>query len=83
MDNIPQKIRDFVLQRDGYACRACNSEDNLTIHHIVYRSYEIDHSPDNLVLLCWEHHRQIHDGFLKVVQVNGNFFFGGKGRIND
>lgn len=75
--NIPDKIKLHVLERDRWSCRGCNSNNQIKLHHIIYRSEGIDHHPDNLVTLCFNCHRRIHDGELKVVCIDGNFFFGG------
>lgn len=73
--DLPKQIRDYVFERDNFSCRSCNSSDNIHPHHIIYRSETINHSPDNLVTVCFKCHRLIHDGKLDVINVNGNFFF--------
>lgn len=78
--NLPKKIRLFVFERDAYMCRSCNDNTGIAPHHITFRSAGGTHSPDNLVTLCFNCHRKVHDGFLLVGQVNGSFFFGGKRR---
>jgi 5-methylcytosine-specific restriction endonuclease McrA len=76
MSDIPDKVRMEVLMRDDYRCRFCNTEENLQPHHIQYVSEGGKDETNNLVTLCFEHHRAIHDGYLTVRVVNGNFFFG-------
>ena len=78
--NLPETIREFVFERDSYMCRSCNSNRGIAPHHILFRSAGGTHNPDNLVTLCFNCHRDVHDGFLKVGVVDGNFFFGGKRR---
>lgn len=79
---ISAETRRLVLERDNWRCRRCGQEDldKLTLHHVVYRSQGGKHGPDNLVTLCWVPcHKMIHDGKLKVANINGNWFFSERG----
>jgi len=78
--NIPKEIVLFVFERDLWACRSCNANTNIMPHHIYPRSQGRDHHPDNLVTLCFNCHRAIHDGDLILRVIDGNYFFGGKKR---
>lgn len=76
--DIPARIRRLVLRRDNYRCRYCGNEntEQLTLHHVQYRSQGGTHDPDNLVTLCYMPcHRKIHDGRLNVILINGHWFF--------
>jgi hypothetical protein len=58
--DIPEETRASVRDRDRHRCRFCGRTDNLHDHHIHYRSERVDHSADNLILLCLEHHDVVH-----------------------
>lgn len=76
--NIPKEWKLYVQERDRWACRRCNDDTEVQLHHIVPRSTFRDHHPDNLIVLCSRCHRAIHDGKIWIyVDDNGNFFFGG------
>lgn len=63
---IPHKVWEYVLDRDGWMCYNSNCinpfgrYDNLTVHHIVYRSHGgLGTDPCNLITLCWPCHEAI------------------------
>lgn len=59
--NIPgwPKLRKSIIERDSYRCRVCASDDlDLEVHHIDYDRANND--PGNLVTLCGDCHRGIH-----------------------
>jgi group II intron reverse transcriptase/maturase len=51
-------VRAEVLERDGYRCQQCGSQDNLDVHHRQARYQGGDDSPENLVTLCEHCHSQ-------------------------
>lgn len=51
-------IREYVLDRDGYACVQCGSTRQLAVHHKDCKKF--NNSPDNLVTLCRSCHAKIH-----------------------
>ncbi len=57
----PPALEQAVLRRDGHCvikgCRAQHGQ----IHHIIWRSRKGPTVIWNLVLVCWRHHRMIHD----------------------
>lgn len=57
---IPRKISDAVKKRHYFQCAWCciNLTDR---HHIVEYSDWWEHSEENLILLCPNCHRQVHD----------------------
>jgi hypothetical protein len=62
-----KKLCTKILQRDGYKCRCCKSRQNLTVHHVVFRSQGGDDAPWNLLTLCNEcHHEGVHDRYLII-----------------
>ena len=56
--------------RDGWKCRCCNFRGNLHAHHIKFRSQGGKDELCNLVTLCANCHRGLHDGklLLEVLQ---------------
>jgi len=55
-----------VRWRDRDRCRVCRSTLGVQVHHIVYRSRGGDHSTENLVCLCFNCHRDVHDHRLTI-----------------
>jgi 5-methylcytosine-specific restriction endonuclease McrA len=53
------KIRQYVQERDKW-CVLCG-EKGEEIHHVVYKNDGGSDTPDNLVLLCKDCHKAIHD----------------------
>ncbi len=55
-------LRRFIAERDG-ACRhpGCNRKANLHAHHIRHWSGGGPTTAENLVMLCDEHHRLVHE----------------------
>jgi hypothetical protein len=51
--------RDMALKRDGYRCRACNSSEDLNVHH---RTYEQRGNEDlnDLTTFCQSCHEHFH-----------------------
>lgn len=44
--------RKEALERDGYKCVLCNSQDRVQVHHIIPYRYSRSHNINNLVCLC-------------------------------
>jgi 5-methylcytosine-specific restriction endonuclease McrA len=64
---IPPKVRAEVLERSKGLCeiphgprigRFPHRADHL--HHILMRSQGGQHTPENLIAVCWEWHAYIH-----------------------
>lgn len=55
-------VRAEIRKRDGERCRWCgrNGSSGLQIHHILYRSQGGPDHHSNLILLCQDHHQQVH-----------------------
>ncbi|MFI5985099.1 HNH endonuclease [Streptomyces sp. NPDC051555] len=49
---IPDSVRAVVLNRDGHACQACHSNENLTLDHIYPWSLGGPDTVENLQTLC-------------------------------
>ena len=72
-----KKKRELVKKRDGYLCRVCLENDELTrdkfnwkkleVHHIVplREDYERRLDEDNLITLCRYHHEEAEKGKIK------------------
>lgn len=60
-----QKKRLEIMQRDGFKCRICDSEEKqLNVHHIIYdKEYEFlwDYPDELLITLCNECHECEHE----------------------
>jgi len=60
----------YVLWRDGYKCQCCKKiKIPLQVHHIVYRSNGGSDHEDNLITLCEQCHKDIHNGTKKLRKV--------------
>jgi len=62
--------REKALKRDGYACRRCDTKDNLTVHHLTRYSKSKDNSLDNLITLCRRCHI-IHEKGYSTLIIDG------------
>lgn len=50
------KLRDKVLNRDGYMCRLCGSNENLEVHHMLAITFGGKSTMKNLITLCADCH---------------------------
>lgn len=51
--------RKAKLREADYKCERCGSAKNLTVHHLTYA--HLRNEPlDDLIVLCWNCHNQIH-----------------------
>ncbi len=60
---IPRRVRRMVHARDK-GCRfpGCGQRAFVEAHHIHHRAHGGSNELDNLVELCWFHHRLVHEG---------------------
>jgi 5-methylcytosine-specific restriction endonuclease McrA len=56
-----------VLERDNFRCVRCNSNQNLTLHHIIHKEFGGTDRQDNLSTLCFSDHRDWHKTFDKQI----------------
>ena len=56
------KLRNEVLQRDGWRCQWCGAMSNLEVHHQQFRSRCGDDAEQNLITLCVACHTGVHSG---------------------
>lgn len=60
----------YVLWRDNYKCQCCHKSGiPLQVHHIVYRSNGGSDHEDNLITLCEQCHKDIHNRTKKLRKV--------------
>ncbi len=55
--------RTSCLQRDGFACQHCAATENLHVHHWEPYRFSFDNSLENLVTLCADCHRDVHNSY--------------------
>lgn len=64
-------VKQFVLARDGYACRSGQKgthSKTLHVHHVVFRSQGGGDAPANLTTLCKTCHEALHAGPLVLAK---------------
>ena len=64
-----ENTKAMVLDRDGYKCHICKNKKKgvkLEVHHIIFRSNGGSDDADNLITLCHECHKKLHDGKIKL-----------------
>jgi hypothetical protein len=65
---IPPKVRRIVLWRDRYRCAVpgCRCTLWLHVHHVTFWADGGRHPVNNLLTLCSQHHRLVHEGLLAI-----------------
>lgn len=59
--------RKAVLHRDNYTCQCCGKKNcQLQTHHIIFRSRGGTDDENNMITLCKECHKGIHDGTIEL-----------------
>ena len=67
------KIIKEARKRDKDRCVICGKSDSsLTVHHITTKGAGGKDQLDNLITLCFDCHRMLHDG----KKINGKFYSG-------
>lgn len=59
--NKRRDVYHAVQERDHFTCRQCGQYTEAVPHHVVPRSQGGSDDPDNLILLCEECHRTLHE----------------------
>ena len=55
--------REAVLHRDNYTCQCCGKKNcQLQTHHIIFRSHGGSDDENNMITLCKECHKGVHNG---------------------
>jgi Domain of unknown function (DUF222)/HNH endonuclease len=72
----PATMRALRVRDKGCRFPGCDRQINWSNpHHIVYRSRGGSDKLENLVLLCFFHHRLVHEGGWQVIKVGREFKF--------
>ena len=64
-----ENTKAMVLNRDEYKCHICKTKKKnvkLEVHHIVFRSNGGSDEVDNLITLCHDCHKKLHDDKVKL-----------------
>ena len=63
---IPTRIRNRVWARDRGRCQApgCGLRGGIEIHHVD--RWRGGHDPARMLVLCDQHHEQVHEGLLRI-----------------
>ena len=56
---MANKIYQKVAERDNHECRICGN-NQIQIHHIIFRSHGGKNTKENLITLCKHHHDKAH-----------------------
>ena len=51
-----------IMERDGWSCGWCGTNQNLHVHHIIFRSAGGSDDSVNLLTLCEKDHRELAHG---------------------
>ena len=54
------RLRDAVLERDGWRCQDCGRRSNLEVPHLRHRSQQGEDTAESLIALCAACHGQRH-----------------------
>jgi hypothetical protein len=65
---VPPKLRRVLEERDDGRCRwpGCERRRHLAAHHRTHWAQGGETSVDNLLLLCFHHHRLVHEGGYRI-----------------
>jgi Domain of unknown function (DUF222)/HNH endonuclease len=65
---VPPALRRLLEARDDHTCcfPGCESRRHLQAHHREHWAHGGETSLENLVLLCYQHHRLVHEGGFTV-----------------
>lgn len=59
--------REAILNRDGYTCQKCGKKHTrLEVHHIIFKSQGGSNDETNLITLCEDCHRGVHNGTVSI-----------------
>jgi hypothetical protein len=65
---IPRRLRRLLQRRDKGGCRfpGCSHTRFLHVHHLVHYAQRGATNSENCILLCWLHHKFVHEGGWQV-----------------
>lgn len=69
--NIPEDVRQEVLERDNGQCQI-DGDNTVELHHVQYRSQGGEHTSDNILSVSPERHREIHEGEIEIIEFEPN-----------
>lgn len=59
--------REAILHRDNYTCQCCGKKNcRLEVHHVKFRSNGGTDDEENLITLCEDCHKGVHDGTIVI-----------------
>jgi DnaJ-class molecular chaperone len=61
--HIPEALKEDIRAECHYSCAICGNMNNGEVAHIDAVADTLNNGPDNLVLLCPNHHTQYDNGF--------------------
>lgn len=65
-----ENTKAYVLSRDNHKCYFNDKcSDKLQVHHIHFRNEGGSDNPNNLITLCKKHHKEVHEGKIKLDKV--------------
>jgi hypothetical protein len=76
--HIPSYIRDDIRAEPQHGCTICGSMDNGEIAHIDPVAETRNNSPDNLILLCPNHHSKYDYGYVPASNVTKDVLLAAK-----
>lgn len=62
------KAQQAGRKRDHNTCQICGSRIDPEGHHIIDKKYNGAPIPDNIITLCHQHHRAVHEGLVDIVK---------------
>jgi hypothetical protein len=68
------QLRQLIIRDRCCTVPGCGRTRFLHAHHVTYRSRGGKTTLDNLVLLCGEHHRALHDGYFFIEALDDQRF---------
>lgn len=60
----PTAWRNALIEERGHKCQICGYSKIVDCHHIVFQSDGGKHTRENGILLCPNHHAEVHAGFI-------------------
>ncbi|BBJ27530.1 RNA-guided endonuclease IscB [Athalassotoga saccharophila] len=61
-------VREYCLWRAGYKSEYSGKKGILEVHHIIPKSMGGTDTPENLIVLTADEHKQIHEGKIKITK---------------
>src|SRR6056297_221512 len=67
-----ENVKSYVRSRDNYICQACKAKKNiiLEVHHIIPKSNGGTNKVSNLITLCSNCHKKVHNNLIKCPSIN-------------